>query len=93
MHRGIPFILRRTKSVVAKDAAGGAFVYGALSEKTRTPDAPRHMANDATAAATPGHDAHAGHAGHEGHAAAPAAPAAPTKEYRIVATAISIAAP
>jgi len=68
-------VMTMDKFTVPKDAKGRAVVYGVLSEKTLSPEAAKHMADDA------------GHAGHEGHAAP-----APAKEYRIVATAISIAA-
>ncbi|KFN44933.1 DUF4920 domain-containing protein [Arenimonas oryziterrae] len=59
---------------VPKDASGRAVVYGVLSEKAMTPEAAKHMAEDA---------------GHEGHAAHDVLP----KEYRILATAVSITAP
>jgi len=70
-------VMTMDKFVVPKDSTGRAVVYGVLSEKTLSPEAAKHMAEDA------GKAAHAGHEGHEGHAM-------PTKEYRIVATAISI---
>jgi Domain of unknown function (DUF4920) len=56
--------------VVPKDATGRAIVYGVLSENTLSPDAVKHLADDA------------GKGGREGHG--------PAKEYRIVASAISI---
>lgn len=64
-------VMTMDKFFVPKNASGRAVVYGVLSENTLSPDAAKHMAEDA------------GKAGHEAHAL-------PAKEYRIVATAISI---
>lgn len=67
-------VMTMDKFFVPKDSTGRAVVYGVLSEKALSPEAIKHMAEDA---------GKSGHEGHEGHAM-------PAKEYRIIATAISI---